>query len=361
MSKTVAAMISRSLTASSQTGQPSFVARQAAVAACQRRADVLRGAVTVQFGSTANLAVSPSDPDADEPGIRVTSCIDADVRVAQHRMVLRCRNNDPRNVLMEIRYLKWVPTGTSRTKEMVSFPNESAEYRAARDRLLEKEIGLRRAMEEVAAARRALPKGGLAQDYVFDGFDLDGRPTRVKLSEQFAPGRDTLIVYSMMFPRHKDDTRAQPQTGAFAEMPREQTPCPSCTALLDQLDPAVMHLKPAGFNFAVIAKAPIERLRAYAKERGWKHMQLLSSANNSFNHDYHAEFEDGEQAPMISVFRRDADGIRHFWSSEMLFAPSDPGQDPRHAGTIEPLWTLMDLTPDGRPDFDEQVEYGCCC
>ena len=64
---------------------------------------------------------------------------------------------------------------------------------------------------------------------------------------------------------------------------------------------------------------------------------------------------------MISVFRRDADGIRHFWSSEMLLAPSDPGQDPRHAGTIEPLWTLMDLTPDGRPDFDEQVEYGCCC
>jgi predicted dithiol-disulfide oxidoreductase (DUF899 family) len=243
---------------------------------------------------------------------------------------------------------------------MVSFPNETAEYRAARDQLLEKEIGLRRAMEEVAAARRALPKGGLVQDYVFEGLGPDGNPVKVKLSEQFAPGCDTLIVYNMMLPRHRSDTRPQPHSGAFATMPLEETPCPSCTALLDQLDPAVMHLKPAGFNFAVIARAPIERLRAFAQERGWKHMRLLSSAHNTFNHDYHAEFEDGQQAPMLGVFRRDNDGIRHFWSSEMLFADPDPGQDPRHAGTIEPLWTLMDLTPDGRPDFEEQVEYGCC-
>jgi predicted dithiol-disulfide oxidoreductase (DUF899 family) len=247
---------------------------------------------------------------------------------------------------------------------MVSFPNESAEYRAARDRLLEKEMWLRRAMEEVAAARRALPQGGLMrQDYVFDGIDAEGKPEKVKFSELFAPGRDTLIVYNMMFPRHKSDDRAQPSTGPFAEMPREETPCPSCTALLDQLDPAVKHLLPAGFNFAVIAKAPIERLAAYARERGWKHMRLVSSAGNDFNHDYHGEFEDGEQAPMLSVFRRGPDGIWHFWSAEMLFAERDPGQDPRHAGTIEPLWTLMDLTPDGRPEWDEQVEYeseGCC-
>ena len=247
---------------------------------------------------------------------------------------------------------------------MAGFPNKSAEYRAARDRLLEKEIWLRRAMEEVAAARRALPQGGLLpQDYVFDCVDAGGKPRKVKFSELFAPGRDTLIVYNMMFPRHKNDDRAQPSTGPFAAMPRKETPCPSCTALLDQLDPAVKHLIPAGFNFAVIAQAPIERLAAYATERGWKHMRLLSSAHNSFKRDYHAEFEDGEQAPMLSVFRRGPDGIRHFWSSEMLYAPSDPGQDPRHAGTIEPLWTLMDFTPEGRPDFDEQVEYpgeSCC-
>ena len=251
-----------------------------------------------------------------------------------------------------------MPKAEAKETKMIGFPNESAEYRAARDRLLEKEIGLRRAMEEVAAARRALPQGGaMPQDYVFDGAGADGQPRKVKFSELFLPGRDTLIVYSMMFPRHKSDTRAQPSTAPFAEMPREETPCPSCTALLDQLDPAVKHLVPAGFNFAVIAKTPIERLAAFAKERGWKNMRLLSSAHNSFNHDYNAEFEDGEQAPMVSVFRREPDGIRHFWSSELLFAKSDPGQDPRAAGTLEPLWNLMDLTPEGRPEWDEQVEY----
>jgi predicted dithiol-disulfide oxidoreductase (DUF899 family) len=242
---------------------------------------------------------------------------------------------------------------------MVGFPNESAEYRAARDHLLAKEIVLRRAMEEVAASRRALPQGGLLpEDYVFDGLDDDGEPKQVKFSELFEAGRDTLIVYNMMFPRHKGDARPQPSSGAFAELPREETPCPSCTALLDQLDPAVKHLKPAGFNFAVIAKAPIERLKSYAAGRGWKHMRLLSSSGNTFNRDYNAVFEDGEQAPLVSVFRRGADGIRHFWSSELLFAPSDPGQDPRAAGTLEPLWNLMDLTPEGRAEFEEQVEYG---
>ena len=228
---------------------------------------------------------------------------------------------------------------------MVGFPNESAEYRAARERLLEKEIGLRRVMEEVAAARRALPQGGaMPQDYVFDGVDADGKPQKVKFSELFLPGRDTLIVYNMMFPRHKGDIRAQPSTGLFAEMPREETPCPSCTALLDQLDPAVKHLAPAGFNFAVIAKAPIERLAAYAKERGWKHMRLVSSAHNSFNHDYQAEFEDGEQAPMVSVFRRGPDGhppFLEFGAVVRQIGPRPGSPRRRHAGAA--------MEPDG-PD-----------
>ena len=57
----------------------------------------------------------------------------------------------------------------------VAFPGESAEYRAARDRLLEQEIELRRAMEAVAASRRALPPGGpVPEDYVFHGPGTDG-------------------------------------------------------------------------------------------------------------------------------------------------------------------------------------------
>jgi predicted dithiol-disulfide oxidoreductase (DUF899 family) len=63
----------------------------------------------------------------------------------------------------------------------------------------------------------------------------------------------------------------------------------------------------------------------------------------------------------MTVFKRWPDGaIRLHWASELLFEPADPGQDMRHLGTVEPLWTLFDLTPGGRPDTDEQIEYDCC-
>ena len=242
----------------------------------------------------------------------------------------------------------------------ITFPNESAEHRAARDRLLDKEIELRRAMEAVAVARRALPPGGLVpDDYVFDGLGHDGKPAKIKLSELFDEGKETLIVYNMMFPRYKGDDRAKPATGPLASLPIEETPCPSCTGLLDQLDGAVGHLEAAGFNFVVVAKSPIERVIAFARDRGWKNMRLLSSAGNSFKRDYQAEDEEGQLSPMVSVFHRDPDGIRHFWSSELVYAPKDPGQDMRAAGTLEPLWNLMDLTPEGRPDFNEQMQYDC--
>ena len=57
-------------------------------------------------------------------------------------------------------------------------PGETAEYRAARDRLLEQEVELRRSIEAVAATRRALPPGGaVAEDYVFDGAGPTAPPT----------------------------------------------------------------------------------------------------------------------------------------------------------------------------------------
>jgi predicted dithiol-disulfide oxidoreductase (DUF899 family) len=92
-------------------------------------------------------------------------------------------------------------------------------------------------------------------------------------------------------------------------------------------------------------------------ERGWRHLRVLSSANNTYNHDYYGETADGIQRPMLNVFHRDQDGIHHFWGSELLYAPSDHGQDPRHVGTLEPLWNLFDLTPEGRPDWYEQFSY----
>src|SRR5437899_8516345 len=108
----------------------------------------------------------------------------------------------------------------------VAFPGESAEYRAARDRLLEQEIELRRTMEAVAAARRRLPPGGVVpEDYVFQGRGARGAATGVRLSELFAPGKDSLVVYSMMFPRDPGDDRPGPTHGSTALLPLLEGPC----------------------------------------------------------------------------------------------------------------------------------------
>jgi predicted dithiol-disulfide oxidoreductase (DUF899 family) len=240
----------------------------------------------------------------------------------------------------------------------ITLPGESPEYRAARDRLLEREIELRRMTEAVAAARRELPPGGPIQlDYVFHGAGADGAPTDVRLSELFEPGKDSLVIYSFMFPRDPGDQTPGPSDGNTALLPLAEGPCPSCTALLDQLDGAAEHAS-QHINFAVVAKASLSRVLAFARERGWRRLRLLSSAGNSYNSDYFAETPNGVQRPMLTVFHRDGDVIRHSWSSEMLYAPVDPGQEPRHVGTLEPLWNLFDLTPEGRPvDWAEQFSY----
>jgi predicted dithiol-disulfide oxidoreductase (DUF899 family) len=240
----------------------------------------------------------------------------------------------------------------------VAFPGESAEYRAARNRLLEQEIELRRVMEAVAAARRRLPPGGVVpEDYVFRGQGPDGDPAEVRLSELFGPGKDSLVIYSMMFPRDPDDDSPGPQGGRTGLLPLAEGPCPSCTALLDQLDGAAEHAVQR-VNLAIVAKAPVERVLTFARERGWRRLRLLSSAGTSYNRDYLAETADGKQWPMLNVFHRDGGTIRHFWGSELFYAPAEPGQEPRHVGTIEPLWNLFDLTPEGRgTDWHEQLSY----
>jgi predicted dithiol-disulfide oxidoreductase (DUF899 family) len=239
----------------------------------------------------------------------------------------------------------------------ISFPGESSEYRAARGRLLAQEIELRRQMEAVAAARRALPPGGIVpRDYVFEGIDATGKPGPVKLSELFGSKR-SLVIYSMMFPRDPDDRRPGAALGETARLPLLEGPCPSCTALLDQLEGAVEHVAPH-LEFVVVAKAPLARTLAFANERGWRRLRLLSSAKNTYNRDYHGETANGVQRPMLNVFSRDGDAVRHFWGSEMFYAPTDPGQDPRHVGTLEPSWNMFDLTREGRQeDWDEQLQY----
>jgi predicted dithiol-disulfide oxidoreductase (DUF899 family) len=243
----------------------------------------------------------------------------------------------------------------------VNFPNESLNYRTARNALLHQEVALRRQMEAVAAELRSLPPGGeIAEDYLFDRIGEGGAPATVRMSELFGPG-DTLMLYHYMFPRHSQDNRSGPTRGVFAELPLEEGPCPSCTALIDMWEGAMPHFEGLGGNLVVVARAPIGRVAAFAHDKGWKNIRLLSGANNNFRRDYGGDGPDGEPVPIMTVFRRWPEGaIRLHWASELVYAPIDPGQDMRHLGTVEPLWTLFDLTPGGRPAADEQIEYRCC-
>jgi len=168
----------------------------------------------------------------------------------------------------------------------VNWPNESEEYRRARDELVQAEIELRRREEAVAAQRRALPLGGeVTGDYVFDS--PSGPAT---FAELFASGKDTLYLYNFMF------------------IPGEQglpleAACPSCTSILDGLDGALRHLLDR-VDVAIVAKAPIEQFTAWGKERGWRFAPLYSSSRSTFNRDYNAESDEAGQLPIAHVFTR---------------------------------------------------------
>src|SRR5690348_3070405 len=213
------------------------------------------------------------------------------------------------------------------------FPGESPEYRGARNRLLQAEIKLKRQEEAVAKQRRALPLGGALQtDYLFAASAPgEDQVKAVRMSELFAPGKRTLFIYNFMFP----------------ERVGSMTPCPSCTSIIDAIDGASRHVVQR-INFAVVAKAPIARFREHADRRGWRHALLLSSAANSFNRDYRAEDENGQQFPLAHVFVRRGKKIHHSWSSELWFAKPEAGQDMRHVDFMWPMWHIFDATPDGR-------------
>jgi predicted dithiol-disulfide oxidoreductase (DUF899 family) len=229
------------------------------------------------------------------------------------------------------------------------FPNESMTYRAARNALLAEEMELRRQVERVAAHRRALPMGGeVREDYVFEG-----ESGRTKLSQLFAPDKETLAIYSFMFG------------------PERERPCPGCTHFLDALEGSTRHILQR-INFVVVAKSPVSRLQAFARERGWRHLRLLSTAGNNYDRDYFGdstalsaamrdqqEFKPGEEwdMPILNVFRRDGGTIRHFWGSELLYVPPEPGQEYRHNDLLDPLWNMLDVTPEGRGDFHPKLEY----
>lgn len=208
------------------------------------------------------------------------------------------------------------------------FPNESAAYRQARQRLTEAELELKRQVDRTAALRRELPLGGtLKEDYVFEELDKRGRVRKVRLSELFENGKDSLFLYSFMYgPKMKDA-------------------CPMCSSFLDGLNGNTPHITQR-INLAVIARSPIKRIVKFAKARGWNHLRMLSSARNSYNADYFGENANGEQDTMANVFVRRDGAIYHFWGTEKQFLT--PQSDPCHMDTMWPLWNVLDTTPAGR-------------
>jgi predicted dithiol-disulfide oxidoreductase (DUF899 family) len=219
-------------------------------------------------------------------------------------------------------------------KHGLNYPNESAEYRKAREALLAEEIELRRQIERVAEMRRALPPGGeIPEDYRFESEN-----GLVKFSDLFGK-HDTLVVYNFMYG------------------PKMQKPCPMCTALLAAWDGETPDVEQR-VGFAMVAKSPIERIQAYKRERGFRHLKMYSSAGNTYNRDYFADGPNGEDFPALNVFTRRNGKIRHFWGGEMTGKTADPGQDPRGAPDLMPLWTILDLTPEGRgKDWYPKLSY----
>jgi predicted dithiol-disulfide oxidoreductase (DUF899 family) len=215
------------------------------------------------------------------------------------------------------------------------FPNESAEYRRARTALLAEEIELRRHIERVAEQRRALPPGGpVTKDYRFQS---EHGP--VTFADLFGD-KQTLALYSYMFG------------------PQRDRPCPMCTSLLSAWDGEGQDIEQR-VALAVIARSPIERLVAFKKERGWRNLKLYSDTDGAFSRDYHAVGSKGEDWAGFNVFTRRDGTIRHFWSGEMGFETADPGQDPRGAPDLMPIWTILDSTPEGRgTDWYPKLEYG---
>jgi len=225
-----------------------------------------------------------------------------------------------------------VPVKDLAQKNTANFPNESEQYRKARNFLLAEEIELRRHIERVAELRRALPPGG----EVPENYALIGEDGPVKFAGLFGD-KQTLVVYSYMFG------------------PKRDRPCPMCTSLLSSWDGTArnFHQRAA---LAVFARSPIGRLVDFKKERGWQNLRLYSDPSGNYTRTY-VSAEDGD-VPALNVFTRRDGKIRHFWTAEMGPETADPGQDPRGAPDIDPLWTLLDCTPEGRgSDWYPKLDY----
>ncbi|MES5097677.1 DUF899 family protein [Agrobacterium sp. BA1120] len=228
-----------------------------------------------------------------------------------------------------------IPASQLAAKAQNPFPGESEDYRKARQALLAEEIEFRRHMTRLVEQRRALPDGPvITKNYRF----MDAAGNDLGLADLFGD-KSTLVTYFWMFG------------------PQRERPCPMCTNWLGSVNGNAADIKQR-VALKILGRSPVERQAAFASERGWRDLDFVQTVGDDYANDLGLINEDGSENPALAVFKRDGEKVRLFWSSEMRSEMADPGQDPRDAPDIASLWSILDLTPDGRgTDWYPQLSY----
>jgi predicted dithiol-disulfide oxidoreductase (DUF899 family) len=227
------------------------------------------------------------------------------------------------------------PAAVLAAKRTPVFTGESPDYAAAREALLAAEIEFRRHMTRLAEQRRALPPGPvITKDYRF----RDDAGGELGLAELFG-AHETLITYFWMYG------------------PARERPCPMCTNWLGGVNGNAADVKQRA-AFKILGRSPVARQRAFAEERGWRDLDFVETVGDDYARDLGLLNSDGSENPALAIYVRDGDVVRLFYGAEMPFEAADPGQDPRTAPDIAPLWSLLDLTPEGRgTDWYPKLTY----
>jgi predicted dithiol-disulfide oxidoreductase (DUF899 family) len=227
------------------------------------------------------------------------------------------------------------PAATLARLARTPFAGESPEYRKAREALVAEEIEFRRRMTRLTEQRRSLPPGPVIEkDYRFK----DANGSESGLLDLF--GRhDALVTYFWMFG------------------PQRERPCPMCTNWLGAVNGNAADIKQR-VALKVLGRSPVPRQLAFAQERGWRDLDFVQTIGDDYAKDIGSLKSDGAEWAAITVFRRDGDKVRLFWAAEMTADMADPGEDPRLAPDVASLWSILDLTPDGRgTDWYPKLSY----
>jgi predicted dithiol-disulfide oxidoreductase (DUF899 family) len=213
----------------------------------------------------------------------------------------------------------------------------SDDYVAARRELIDAEIALRDQVEEVARLRRSLPRGAAIGEYALTEGALDlqrDEPAKTVSVRDLFGEHQSLVVYHLMF--HADDDQA----------------CAMCSMWVDGLHGVSHHITRRA-ALAVVGKAPLDKLRRWARHRGWDGLRVVSSDGTTFNADLDVETASGGQWPAVSVFARDGDKVRHVLT-QCADYPNGTG---RGIDLISPVWQVLDLVPEGRGEWMPDNDY----